>query len=106
MSEGGHAIAEVVIHPHLTTKSQVHSQGSSCGQSGTGTGFSLTPVFNCQYFTNAVYSFIHSFTHLSSMLHNLGNQIVGVFSSEDVYSHFHVNSVMFTGACELSGMCW
>jgi len=40
------------------------------------------------------------------MLRNLGNQIVGVFSSEDVYSHFHFNSVMFTGACELSGMCW
>jgi len=40
------------------------------------------------------------------MLHNLGNQMFGVLSSEDVCSHFHVNFVVFTGACELSGMCW
>ena len=98
-------MAEVVIHPHLTTKARVQSQNSSCGQSGTGTGFSLSPLFKCQYFTNAVYS-THSFIHLSSVLHNLGNQTIGVFSSEYVYSHFHVNSVVFKGACELSGMCW
>ena len=40
------------------------------------------------------------------MLHNLGDQMFGVFSSEDVYSLFHFNPVVFTGACELSGVRW
>jgi hypothetical protein len=67
-SEGGFAMAEVVIHPHPTTKTQVQSQSSSFGQSGTGAGFSPSPLFSCQYFTNAFYSLTHSLIH--SFIHS------------------------------------
>jgi hypothetical protein len=34
------------------------------------------------------------------------NQKCGGFSPSRSYSHFHVINIMFTGACELSCMCW
>jgi hypothetical protein len=71
-SEGGLAMTEVVIHPHLTTKAWVQSHSSSCGQSGNGTGFSLIHCsavsISPMLFTHSLtHSFIHSFIHSPMM---------------------------------------
>jgi hypothetical protein len=72
----GRAMAEAVSRLSLTAKTRVQCQATSCGiyggQSGTGSGFcSRASVFLCHYHsTNAA----HSFIHVSSTVHNLGNR--------------------------------
>jgi hypothetical protein len=54
MEATGHAIAQVVCRRPVTTEARIRARVNPCGicggQSGTGTGFSLSSsVFPCQY---------------------------------------------------------
>jgi hypothetical protein len=74
----GHAIAQAVSDRPLITEAQIRTWVSPCGicggQSGTGTGFSLSSsVFPCQY---------HSTTALHLIIWGIKNSPVGGCSSD------------------------